>query len=100
MESITTLSANRIIQHHNKMNHRKILTNIVKEYLNLNDLVVLDDSTMLIDVGADELDIVEIAMGIEDETNIDIFWDGNNDMEYNEMMKLTFGDILKLMERG
>ena len=81
------------------MSNRDILIKIIEEVLCLQDLTTLPDSTKLIELGADEIDMIEIGLFLGEETGVNIPYTFYN-MEPSRVMKLSIRDILELLEDG
>lgn len=64
---------------------------IISEQLEVDESIITEDSSVTSDLGADSLDLVDLAMSIEDEFNIE-FSD-----EVIEKVK-TVGDIVRYIE--
>lgn len=63
---------------------------LIAEMLNLDPENVRDDSSVMNDLGADSLDVVEIVMGLEEEFGVEI--------EDDEVEKLdTVSDVVAYM---
>ena len=84
----------------NDPNNREILTNAVNTVLNLTGQHKFRDSTLLTPLGADEYNIIEIAVHVEDQTGVNIFYCEETEKIHTGMSKLTFGEILKRLEDG
>jgi len=74
------------------MNTEEKIKEIVKETLSLREEIKLDDN-LRTDLRADELDIIEVAMGIEEEFGIEVSDDIMDEVE-------TVGDLLKYVEEN
>lgn len=74
-----------------KTTREKVL-DIVAEQTYADVTKITDESQLVKDLGADSLDLVEIAMEIEDEFDINIPQDEEKDCR-------TVADVLKLLEK-
>jgi acyl carrier protein len=65
---------------------------LICEQLGVEEDKVKMDSNMVIDLGADSLDVIDLAMSIEDEFNIEV-----PDDEIKNIV--TVGDIVRFIEQ-
>lgn len=74
------------------MNIEQLIKSIIAKQLRVDESKVLLDSSFKEDLGADSLDVVEIALCIEDELAMEIPDDQAGDIE-------TVGDVVRLIEK-
>ncbi len=72
------------------MNITQTVCDIVKNELRLDDNTILNEDTLLDELGADSLDAVEIVMALEDEFSIEI---SDEDVERVR----SIGDMVKII---
>lgn len=65
--------------------------NLICEQLELDEDKVTMDSTIIEDLGADSLDVVDLIMGLEDEFKIEVPDDAVENVK-------TVGDIVRFLE--
>lgn len=73
-----------------QMNITQTVCDIVKNELRLDDNTILNEDTLLDELGADSLDAVEIVMALEDEFSIEI---SDEDVERVR----SIGDMVKII---
>ena len=73
------------------METRERIVNLISDKLGVDNFEVKDEQSIINDLGADSLDMVEIIMGIEEEFGIKV-----KDEDINEIK--TVGDLVKKIE--
>ena len=74
------------------METRERIVNLISDKLGVDNFEVKDEQSIINDLGADSLDMVEIIMGIEEEFGIKV-----KDEDINEIK--TVGDLVKKIEK-
>lgn len=75
----------------NKMDNFQKIKNIIKEQLDVEDIEITSETNIIEGLGADSLDIAEIAVKLEEEMNIKL-----NETEAKKIK--TVGDLLKIID--
>ena len=74
----------------------EIMKKIIAEQFGISESEVTPDLAFKEDLDADSLDLVDIAMSIEDEFKIEIIGDEFDDLDHS----LTVGDLVKFVEEN
>lgn len=73
------------------MDNFQKIKNIIKEQLDVEDIEITSETNIIEGLGADSLDIAEIAVKLEEEMNIKL-----NETEAKKIK--TVGDLLKIID--
>ena len=74
----------------------EFLKKIIAEQFGISENEVTPDLAFKEDLDADSLDLVDIAMSIEDEFRLEIIGDEFDDLDHS----LTVGDLVKFIEEN